>query len=81
MMEKIEISITNRNVDYNFEVRDYMHHSEDHCKFEIFDDKQFIASFEPDEHRGLYVCKNAGIVNEEVLHLVAEKLESLNLQP
>ncbi|HEY8928578.1 MAG TPA: hypothetical protein VIM55_05285 [Mucilaginibacter sp.] len=80
-MEKIEISVTDHNVNYRFEVRDYMHHSGDHCKFELFDDNRFIASFEPDGHHGLYICKNSGIVNEEVLHLVAEKLESLNLQP
>ena len=80
-MEKIEITVTNNNEDYRFEVRDYLHHTADHCKFELFDDEKFVASFEPDEHHGLYICKNSGVVNDEILHLVAEKLESLNLQP
>jgi hypothetical protein len=78
IMEKFEISVTNDNQNYHFEVRDYMHHEGDQCKFEVFKDGKFIASFEPDGHRGLHICKNPGIVGEHLLHLVAEELESYN---
>ncbi|WP_299589457.1 hypothetical protein [Mucilaginibacter sp.] len=77
-MEKFEISVTNDNQSYHFEVRDYMHHEGDQCKFEVFEDGKFIASFEPDGYKGLHICKNPGIVGEELLHLVAEELESYN---
>jgi hypothetical protein len=78
-MEKFEISVTSDNQNYHLEVRDYMHHKEDECKFEVFNNGQFVGSFEPDGHRGLHICKNTGILDEEVLHRVAEQLESYNL--
>jgi hypothetical protein len=78
-MEKFEISVTGNKQNYHFEVRDYMHHSSEQCKFEVFKDGRFIASFEPDGHKGLHICKNPGVVEEELLHLVADQLESYNL--
>lgn len=79
IMENFEISVTSHKQNYHFEVRDYMHHEEDQCKFEVFKDGQFIASFEPDGHLGLHICKNPGTVDEAILHLIAGKLESYNL--
>jgi hypothetical protein len=78
-MENFEISVTSNKTNYHFEVRDYMHHEGEHCKYEIFHDGKFIASLEPDGHHGLHVCKDGGIVNEELLHLIAEQLERYNL--
>ena len=78
-MEKFEISITSNNQNYHLEVRDYMHHKDDECKFEVFKDGTFVGSFEPDGHRGLHICKNPGLIDDEVLHLVAAQLESYNL--
>jgi hypothetical protein len=78
-MEKFEISVTSDNENYHLEVRDYMHHKDDECKFEVFKDGKFVGSFEPGGHKGRHICKNPGIVDEEVLHLLAEQLESYNL--
>lgn len=78
-MEKFEISVTQNGQHHHFEIRDYMHHKEDQCKYEVYHDGQFIASFEPGSHRILNICKNPGIVQEDLLHLIAEQLESYNL--
>lgn len=76
-MDRYKISIPQDNETLNFEVADYAHHVEDHCKFEVFQDGEFIASFEPDKHKLLHLCKNTGLINEEVLYLIADKLETL----
>ena len=78
-MEKFEISVTSDKQNHHFEVRDYMHHSTEHCKFEVFKEGKFIASFEPDGHKVLHICKNTGAVEDELLHLLADQLESYNL--
>lgn len=75
-MEKFEISVTSNDQNYHLEVRDYMHHADGQCKFEVYKDGVFAGSFEPDGHRGLHICKNPGVVDEEVLYLVAERLEA-----
>ncbi len=78
-MEKFEISVTVDNENQHFEVRDYMHHEGEKCKYEIFKDQQFIGSFEPDNHKILHICKNPGLVPENTLHLIAEQLEGYNI--
>lgn len=78
-MEKFEISVTWKGGNHHFEVRDYMHHEGDQCKYEIFKNGQFAGSFEPDGHKGLRLCKNPQIVEEDLLHLIAKQLESYNL--
>jgi hypothetical protein len=78
-MEKFEISVTQNNENHHFEVRDYMHHEGDKCKYEVFKDGQFVAGFEPDGHKFLHICKNPGIIREDLLHLIAEQLEGYNL--
>jgi hypothetical protein len=56
-----------------------MHHEGDKCKYEVYKDGQFIASFEPKEHKILHICKNTGIVEDDILHRIAEQLESYNI--
>ena len=76
-MEKFTIVIPHDNEVLNFQVADYLHHVEDHCKFEVFQDGEFVASFEPDSHKLLHLCKNTGLLQEELLYLIADKLETL----
>ena len=73
-MEKFEISVTKGKENHHFEVRDYMHHDGELCKYEVFENSQFIGSFEPNGHRGLHVCVDGGVVEEELLYLIAEQL-------
>jgi hypothetical protein len=78
-MEKFEISVAIDNNNEHFEVRDYMHHEDEKCKYEIFRDGQFIGSLEPDNHKCLHVCKDAGVVPAHTLHLIAEQLEGYHI--
>jgi len=78
-MENFEISVSHNSQNYHFEIRDYMHHSGEQCKYEVFKDGQFIVSFEPGAHKILHVCKDAGLVEEEMLHLIAEQLEAFHI--
>lgn len=74
-MEKFEISVAVDNENQHFEIRDYMHHEEDKCKYEVFKDGQFIGSLEPDNHKVLHICQNPGVVTENVLYLICDQLE------
>ena len=78
-MELFEISVSYKNENHHFEVRDYMHHDGEQCKFELYKEGIFIASFEPGPHKHLHICKNTGEEEEELLDLVAEQIESYNL--
>ena len=80
-MELFEISVDYQGEHKHFEVRDYMHHEGDQCKFEIYKEGKFIAGFEPGPapHRHLNICKNAGVEKEELLNIIADQLEGYNL--
>jgi hypothetical protein len=78
-MEQFEISVTWNQENHHFQVRDYMHHRDDQCKYEIFKGGQFVGSLEPGPHKHLSICKNPGIVEESLLHLIADQLESYNI--
>ncbi|RVT97288.1 hypothetical protein EOD41_19175 [Mucilaginibacter limnophilus] len=78
-METIKISVAKDKQVYEFEVHDFAHHEGERCKFEVYDQGTFIAAFEPDDHEYLRICKNPGKVDQEVLHLIADKLESMHL--
>jgi len=56
-----------------------MHHESDQCKYEIFKQGVFVVSFERGPHKHLYICKNAGIEEEEVLNRIADELEGYNI--
>jgi hypothetical protein len=78
-MEKFEISVSWNNKNNHFEVLDYMHHEGEQCKYEVFKEGEFIASFNPDGHKGLDICKNPGIVENGLLHQIAEDLEKYHI--
>ena len=75
--ENFQIAIGQVNVQ-TFEVRDYIHHEKDKCKFEIYKSGQLILSLEPDGDF-LRVCKNPGELDEETIHLISDKIESYHL--
>ncbi|WP_374164739.1 hypothetical protein [Arcticibacter sp. MXS-1] len=77
-MDKFCIKLEEGGQTAEYEVRDYAHDHDNRCKFEVFKDNRFIASFEPDPHGFLHVCKNAGVAEEATLHLLAEKIEAVN---
>lgn len=78
-MELFEISVTYNDAQHHFEVRDYMHHDGENCKYEVYRKGIFVVSFEPGPHRHLHVCKDAGIEEENLLDLIADEIESYNI--
>jgi len=79
-MDKFSIAIIKDKTELSFEVADFAHSDEgNHCKFEVFKDGKMIASFEPDIYGFLHICKNNGWIDEEILHLIADKLETMNI--
>lgn len=78
-MEKFKITIAKDKELFDFEVSDYVHQEGDKCKFEVYHEGTLAAAFEPDAHEYLRLCKNPGKLDEELLHLIADKLESMHL--
>lgn len=79
-MDKFQIEISKDDQQLAFDVIDYAHEEHDNrCKFEILKEGKLIASFEPDSRGFLHICKNCGVVDEQTLHLIADKLESIVL--
>jgi hypothetical protein len=74
-MEKSKFSITNNKQVYQFELAEYPHHEDERCKFEVFQNGEMIAGFEPDRNEIVRVCKNPGKVELSILNLIAEHLE------
>ncbi|OOQ59678.1 hypothetical protein [Mucilaginibacter pedocola] len=77
-MERHRLSIIKDEATYNFEIADYPHHSYGHCKFEVYQDGIFVTGFEPDEHLTLHICNDAGLVDPEVLSMLADEIEAHN---
>ena len=74
-MERYTINITKDKEAYNFEVADFPHHTHQRCRFEVYRDGEFVAGFEPDDHEYLRLCKNTGMVDEQILYVLADELE------
>ncbi len=80
LMDKFEIDVLKDKDVLTFEIIDYAHSdAHDLCTFEVLKNGTLIASFEPDYRGFLHICKNTGVVDEETLHLIADKLELRNI--
>jgi hypothetical protein len=75
-MENYAITISRDTEVHHFEVGEYPHHDDERCKYRVFENGNYVASFEPDAHDFLHVCQNPGGIDEEVLHLLADKIEA-----
>ncbi|MBC8053987.1 MAG: hypothetical protein H7Y13_13050 [Sphingobacteriaceae bacterium] len=79
-MDSFGIEVLKDDQRFNFEIIDYAHNKDDNrCKFEVLKNGKLVASFEPDSKGFMHICKNCGVVDEETLHLIADKLETLLL--
>jgi hypothetical protein len=72
------ISVTLDKKNYKFEVGEYPHYDNERCKYKVFKDGVLVASFAPDRHHILHLCKNNGDLKEPLLHVIADKIEQLN---
>jgi hypothetical protein len=75
-MENYPITISKDKVVHHFEVGEYAHHDGDRCKFRVYENGEYVASFTPDDQDFLNICQNPGGVEEEILHLLADQIEA-----
>ncbi|WP_419700963.1 hypothetical protein [Mucilaginibacter sp. NFX135] len=75
-MENYPITISTNKKVHHFEVGEYVHYHDEKCKFRVFENGVYVASFEPDDHQFLHICQNPGRVDEHVLHLLADQIEA-----
>ncbi|GAA4321659.1 hypothetical protein GCM10023149_21610 [Mucilaginibacter gynuensis] len=62
-------------LEHRFEVGQYPHHDWECCKYRVFENGSYLASFEPDAQAFLHISQNPGNVEEQLLHLLADKIE------
>lgn len=74
-MENYAITISMDKEVHHFEVGEYVHQDDAKCKFRVFENGVYVASFEPDNHQFLHICQNPGGLDEEILHLLADEIE------
>jgi hypothetical protein len=74
-MENYPIMVSKDKEVHHFEVGEYAHQEDDKCKFRIFENGAFVASFEPDAQDYLHICQNPAGLDEELLYLLADQIE------
>jgi len=75
-MENYQVTISRDKEAHHFEVGEYVHYDETKCKYRVFENGTYVASFEPDNNRLLHICQNPGDIDEEILHLLADQIEA-----
>jgi len=75
-MENYPVTVSKDKEIHYFEVGEHPHHSGEGCKFRVYEEGKFVASFEPDAQEFLHICQNPGGVDEEILHLLADQIEA-----
>lgn len=74
-MEKFDLHIKYNKQDLTLEVKEYLHHSHQRCKIEVYQDDKLLVSFNPDDHETLSLCQNPGALDNKLVHLIADKIE------
>ena len=80
-MSNFPITITKDKEIHHFEVGEYPHHDAERCKYRVFENGKFVASFEPDAQQYLHICQNTGSLDEEILYLLADQIENTLQHP
>lgn len=75
-METHPITIRYDKEVYHFQVSEHPHFEGERCKYRVFENGAFVASFEPDARQYLHICQNAAGLNEEILYLLADQIEA-----
>ncbi|RFZ90442.1 hypothetical protein D0C36_21880 [Mucilaginibacter conchicola] len=74
-MERFDLHIKYNKQDLALEVKEYLHHSHQRCKIEVYQDNKLLVSFNPDDHETLSLCQNPGALDNKLVHLIADKIE------
>ena len=78
-MERFDIKVKKGKEELIFEVRDYLHHEDEKCTFDVYKEDQLVVSYAPHPHETVTVCKNPGNLDKELVNLIAEKIEAYQL--
>lgn len=75
-MENYAIKVNYGDEIHHFEVGEYLHHN-GRCKYRIYENGTYVASFEPNAQNYLHICQNVTGLDEDLLYRLAEHLEVL----
>jgi hypothetical protein len=75
-MENYSISVSLDKQIFQFQIGEYLNADGESCKVKVFQEGKLVASFQPAEHDYLHICQNPGNLEEELLHLIADKIEA-----
>lgn len=75
-MDNHMITVTYDKEVHHFEIGEYPHHDGQRCRYRVFENGEYVASFEPDAHNYLHVCQNPSELPEVLLHLLADQIEA-----
>lgn len=75
-MGNFTIRISHDKEVHHFEVGEYPHHDDRRCRYRVFENGVYVASFEPDAQNFLHICQNNGGLNEELLYELADQIEA-----
>lgn len=76
-MENYAITVNHDEEVHHFEVGEYLHHDGEQCKYRIYENGTYVASFEPDSQNYLHICQNVVGLDEDLLYRLAEQIEAL----
>jgi hypothetical protein len=75
-MDNYAITISKEKAIHHFEVGEYAHHQDNKCKYRVFENGKYVASFTPDDQDFLHICENPANIDEEILNLLADQIEA-----
>lgn len=75
-MEHYPITISHDKEIHHFQVSEHPHHDGERCKYRVFENGNFVVSFEPDAQNFLHICQNAAGLNEKLLYELADHIEA-----
>ena len=80
-MENYPITISHDKAVHHFEVGEFPHHDETKCRYRVYENGELVASFEPDGQNFLHICQNNAGLDEELLYILADQIETTLQHP
>lgn len=75
-MEKFDITVPDAEGLLHFQV---LNKGTTKCEYEVYAGEQLVAVFEPDEDEYIRICRNPGGLGEEIIYLIADRIEAHHL--
>lgn len=75
-MKNYQLTVTVGTEIRKFELAEYMFHDEERCIYHVFEDGILLAAFVPDHYHSMQLCKNPDHLDDELIDLLADSLES-----